>query len=372
MLDFKKRIKKNLKNIPGWRTDRKIVVIESDDWGALRMPSKKAYNKLIKKGIRVDKSAYDSKDCLANKEDIELLCDVLLKNQKEDSKPVFTFNTVMANPDFEKIKESKFEKYYFKHFFDSYKRYVGEDLEPTWFAAMEEGFIKPQFHAREHLNTSLWMQALRNNYKEIRIAFSHEFYGLRTGTPAKYQKHYGAAYHPINEKDFEDKVDITREGLNIFTETFGFQAISFIACQCVWPAELEKKLEEMGIKIIQGRGQSNPNIYTGEKDVKRHYMGQKNKYKQIYFVRNCLFEPAENPEKDWVKACLEDIKTAFRWKKPAIISSHRVSYVSGLDKKNRDKNLKLLDCLLTSITKYWPEVEFMSTDKLGEMVLNDS
>lgn len=30
---------KNFSNLPGWRTNRKIVVIESDDWGSIRMPS---------------------------------------------------------------------------------------------------------------------------------------------------------------------------------------------------------------------------------------------------------------------------------------------------------------------------------------------
>lgn len=29
----------NLINIRGWRTNRKIVVIESDDWGTLRTPN---------------------------------------------------------------------------------------------------------------------------------------------------------------------------------------------------------------------------------------------------------------------------------------------------------------------------------------------
>ncbi|NTW32234.1 MAG: hypothetical protein HGB12_06370 [Bacteroidetes bacterium] len=33
-------------NIPGWRTDRKILVIESDDWGSIRMPSKETYSGL--------------------------------------------------------------------------------------------------------------------------------------------------------------------------------------------------------------------------------------------------------------------------------------------------------------------------------------
>src|SRR5699024_2381523 len=97
-------LKKYITNIPGWRTDRKIVVFESDDWGGLRVPSKDVYHKLIQHGINVDRYIFDSKDCLAKKEDIEFLCEVLLSHQIEHSKPIFTFNTVLGNPDFDKIK----------------------------------------------------------------------------------------------------------------------------------------------------------------------------------------------------------------------------------------------------------------------------
>lgn len=49
-----KKIKDNITryilNIPGWRSDRKIVVIESGAWGSVRMPSKILYEKLLKGG----------------------------------------------------------------------------------------------------------------------------------------------------------------------------------------------------------------------------------------------------------------------------------------------------------------------------------
>jgi hypothetical protein len=31
-------------NLRGWKTKRKIVVIESDDWGSIRMPSPESFN----------------------------------------------------------------------------------------------------------------------------------------------------------------------------------------------------------------------------------------------------------------------------------------------------------------------------------------
>ena len=46
-----KNLLKNISNLPGWRTNRKIVVIESDDWGSIRMPSLTIFEKFALKGL---------------------------------------------------------------------------------------------------------------------------------------------------------------------------------------------------------------------------------------------------------------------------------------------------------------------------------
>jgi len=43
--------KQHITNALGSKTRRKIVVIESDDWGAIRMPSQRVYAELEKKGL---------------------------------------------------------------------------------------------------------------------------------------------------------------------------------------------------------------------------------------------------------------------------------------------------------------------------------
>ncbi|MBK7480400.1 MAG: hypothetical protein IPI69_12245 [Bacteroidales bacterium] len=43
----------NLLNISGWRTRRKIVVFESDDWGSIRMPSMEVYSEFRNKGLNL-------------------------------------------------------------------------------------------------------------------------------------------------------------------------------------------------------------------------------------------------------------------------------------------------------------------------------
>lgn len=71
MNKYREHILRNISNTFGYKTNRKIVVFESDDWGSIRMPSKLAYSNLLKKGIGVDKSLYDTLDSLEKKEDLE-------------------------------------------------------------------------------------------------------------------------------------------------------------------------------------------------------------------------------------------------------------------------------------------------------------
>ena len=57
--------------------------------------------------------------------------------------------------------------------------------------------------------------------------------------------------------------------------------------------------------------------------------------------------------------------------KPLIISFHRLNYIGFIDETNRSRNLLLLKQLLKLLTERWPDVEFMSSDKLGRLILNE-
>ena len=57
-MNIRQTIRQNILNIPGWRTNRHIVVIESDDWGSIRMPSKEVYDKLKTYGRKVENCCY--------------------------------------------------------------------------------------------------------------------------------------------------------------------------------------------------------------------------------------------------------------------------------------------------------------------------
>jgi hypothetical protein len=168
----------------------------------------------------------------------------------------------------------------------------------------------------------------------------------------------------------KEKEAILTDGLTLFEQLWGYQSKSFIAPCYIWSRSLEPVLGRHGVRYIQGMlNQFEPVLEPGYIYKKRfHYQGQQNKLGQRYLIRNVFFEPATNPGFDWVGDCLNRIETAFRWNKPAIISSHRVNYIGWLKPANRDNNLKLLKMLLQKIINKWPDVEFKSSDALGDWI----
>ena len=358
------KINRQLKNIPGWRTNRKIIVIESDDWGSIRMPSIEIYNKLLNQGYRVDLHPYEKYDSLASEEDLTTLFQVLLKyKDRNGNNPVITANCVVANPDFKRIEESNFQEYYYEPFTETLKLYNYSSSFNLWEHGIKERIFIPQFHGREHINVAAWMYALQNNDQDIMLAFK---YGM-TGIFPKYNHTRGNQMMvALNDTALEKtpQLDlIIKDGLNLFEKIFGYRSKTFMAPCYTWRSELEKTLMEGGIQGFQGAFRQ---IVPGNGTI-THWMGSKNSIGQYYFIRNCSFEPATNRNSN-VNTCISDIETAFRWGKPAIISSHRINFIGSIHKDNRENNLKQLSIMLAKMINRWPEVEFMSSNQLLKIV----
>lgn len=90
------------------RIKEKILIIESDDWGAIRTPSKEVLEKFIANGCDLKNSIYKY-DSLETSKDLEILFNVLNRYKGADGLPAqITANAIMANPDFQRIKDSNF------------------------------------------------------------------------------------------------------------------------------------------------------------------------------------------------------------------------------------------------------------------------
>ena len=370
--NFKKIITRNLLNIPGWRTNRKIVVIESDDWGTIRMSSKQAYEQFLNNGYPVNECPYNSNDALESNEDLELLFEVLSSVKDKNCNPaLITANNIVANPNFEKIKASGYEQYFFEPFNKTLQRYPQHDRVEGLY---REGILKklfiPQFHGREHVNIDRWLHSLQNGDQAIRLAFEHSMFSVHYDRKPVVVNEWMDALDGDSAIALKEKAAILQQGLELFRVIWGFQSKSFIAPCYVWESSLEPILAANGVEYIQGMvNQMEPIAELGYAYKKKyHYQGQRNKYGQRYLIRNVFFEPSTNPTFNWVDDCLHRIETAFRWHKPAIISSHRVNFVGFIRQQNREVNLALLHQLLQSIKKRWPDVEFMSSAQLGDLM----
>jgi len=358
-------------NLRGWRTRRKLLIIESDDWGAIRMPSRDAWERLLAAGIRVDRSRYDSLDCLESKADFQALMNVIDAHRDVHGRPaIFTLNTVMGNPDFAAIEQDNFQRFHHQNLFDSYEEYYGENLRNAWASAMSKDLIRPQFHAREHLNVPLWMNSLQRGHPETKLAFDNCFYGLKTDTGSPNQCNYLSAYWPDSQQHLMEIQKIVANGVEIFQETFGYRSETFVACNYVWPEKLERHLLELGIYAIQTqRGQLTPDPRMGGRaKVRRHYVGKTGAYGQVFSVRNVLLEPFLDDSEEWPKRALGQVRQAFRLGKPAVVSSHRINYVSGLSTKHRDRSLRFLSAFLNEVAREWPDVEFLSSCDLARLL----
>jgi hypothetical protein len=362
-----KKITKTLSNLPGWRTSRKIVVIESDDWGSIRMSSNESYNKLQKAGLSLDKGAgerYNKYDTLASHDDLALLFETISSvSDKNNHSAKFTAISLTSNPDFEKIKASSFENYFHEPFTTTLEKYNKEFALSLWKEGTAANIFVPQFHGREHLNVMAWMRALQANDKLTMMAFDQGVWGFKNQN--KYGVSYQAAFDLEYHSDLRVQNEIIESGLKIFEQLHGYKATFFVPPNGPFNNCLEEIAANNGIKFMSASKIQKEVLGEGKSRKVFHYLGQKNKYNQKYITRNCFFEPSSEG-KDWVNSCLKDIDTAFNWKKPAIISSHRVNYIGGLNKENRSKGLRQLRQLLNKIIEKWPEVEFMTSSQLGE------
>ncbi|WP_127844470.1 hypothetical protein [Psychroflexus aestuariivivens] len=364
--------KQNLTNLSGWHTKRKIVVFESDDWGATRMYDKDAYKYLLNKGYPVDNCPYNRNDRIESNEDVSVLAETLLKYKDQFNHPAkFTLNNIVANPDFDKIKASDFQEYHYETFQTTLSRYEDADqVVDLLQEGIQKELFQPQLHGREHINVELWLKRLQAKEQRFLDAFEQKMYTVTGSGKVSGRRDNLDTYGSFETKGkYHDYSKNIRESQELFFKAWGFNSQTFIAPCYVWHPNLEQILVENKIKGIQGTHVQRVPLQTGFQVKKKyHFTGQINALKQVYLNRNVMFEPAENPQVDVVNEALKQINLAFKYNKPAIISSHRLNYIGGLNYKNRTENIKKLDILLMAITKQWKHVEFMSSDQLINLI----
>lgn len=368
MATIKRKLIANAKNIlSGARVKKKIVVFESDDWGSQRLSGADALKGLLREELLENPCKNDQVDTIARPEDLSILFGLLSSYKGRDgecAKLTPYFNPV--NPDFTRIKESGYQEYYYETFIDILDREgVGGTVKQMWNSALGEHIVSPQYHGREHLTFPVWMEALRSNESNARKSFEYHYYASSDlSLPPKASKFLSSMFFR-NEMQKKQIADALVDGINIMGDIFSQKPSVFAPPNGVSHPYFDLVLAEKGIKAVHNPNRWEPDGNGNVYQAKSH--GCYNSCGQLIYARNCVFEPVD-VSYDAVDYCLTQIQGAFNWHKAAIISTHRLNYVGGIEKDNREKGIRELDRLLKAICSNWPDVQFMTTDQYINLV----
>ena len=366
MVHLAKTAIKNLTRRIGFTSQARYIVFESDDWGAIRVPSAQSLEDYCAEYTEVELDHYQALDGLDSYEDAKRLEDCLAQfSDKFGNHPVFTLNFATHNPTFSKGSSGAME---LESLRETYMRYFPgkkSTIEMVAESARESHCLHPQLHGREHLNITSWSRGMKNEPR-LAKAFELKMIGLDEGV-----------YHAIDalsaSNSLVDKEQYLSEAVEEFKNTFGFLPESFIAPCYVISSNEERILADLGIKTLQSGWSRNVDKKGGGYRRIPNIMGARNRYGQVRLIRNCQFEPSkwvhkELPLDECVDLTLRDIECAFSFGQPAIVCTHRVNYTSLIEKTNALKSVEALDELLKRITAKWPDVIFVSSDEMGKII----
>jgi len=333
------------------------------------MPSKDVYERLVSAGLKIENVWYNRYDTLETRNDLEQLFDVLYSVRDINNKPVvMTAVTNVANPDFEKIKSGGFVEYHYEKFTDTLKRYYpNSDVFKLWREGLDAGIFVPELHGREHITVQSWMQKLREGNKDLLFAFDQGFVSLGIPGMLSPEREFRAEFFFTSEEQKPFLVNAIRDSVTLFREIFGHLPRVFVPGNGIFHPEFDAVVASSGIKFLYVSHSMPYPVNTGALKYRRFITGQKGTGGLTYYTRNCAFEPTAVGYKG-IDLTIKQIAAAFRWGKPANISTHRVNFAGGIDPTNRAIGLIELKKLIKGILKRWPDVEFMSSgDALEHM-----
>lgn len=355
---------KSFIELAGWHSKSKIIVFVSDDWGTIRNFSKDTRLNLIKHGFDMEANRFDKYDMLESNTDLERLFDLLLSVKNvNDEHPVITAALNVANPDFDKIRASGFQNYFYESIDQTYSRSetTNKVLE-LYNQGIKEKIFHPEFHGREHLNAGEWVRALKLGREREMLGFQNFYWFMKSSDNDR--KSYGAAFDLNSGEDILSQQQILHDGVGVFKRLFGYSPLYFTPPEGIYNSKLEKEISSTEIKLIDVPLLQRMPLGNNKYRYKVHYSGQHSSRGIRYIVRNVVFEPNLYGKDSAVDVCLAGVDKCFRRNIPVIISNHRAAFVGGIQHSNHNDGLFALKKLLDTIVDKWPDVYFLSMSDL--------
>lgn len=371
-MDAVKKAAKGLIAKFGFQTDRRIVVFESDDWGAIRVPDNDALLAFKERFPLIELDHYQSYDGLETVSDVHDLSSLLLSYSEtfDLTSPVFTLNFATANPNFQKCvsRDRGCAHFEFEAADVTYRTYDGNNEVLNFVrAGRDKTALHPQLHGREHLNATSW---LNHAFEDPAVDFAREL--CMVGVDSAFYKGIDALN---NSNTLVDAGEYIGDGVALFERFFGFRPKSFIPPCYVADKERERIAAGFGINTIQSSLMRN--IPKGADAYSRriNIFGRSGFSGLCRLTRNVQFEPSRSMFQsrnidECVNSAIVEIEAAFSRRQPAVICTHRVNYTSRVDDAHREYSLEALSALLQRLASRYPDCEFMTSDQLGEVILS--
>jgi hypothetical protein len=367
------QVKNHLKNIRGWSTRRKLLLFAVDDYGNIRLHSKKAREVLQTSGVGLQ-GRFDHLDALDTRTDYEYLFDVLDSFHDQQGRPaIFTTYALPCNTDYDRtIVEQSFV---YETLDRTYERLT--DLFPESYAGsfvlLQEGIrknlIRPQFHGREHINVSVFNALLRDGSASLKANLRERSMAGLPLHPQYPGVEYNQAFAFWKTDETDQHRAILLDGLAQFARLYGYPSLTFTPPAQQLHPDLYQFICGQGVTAVDKVRLVSRHLGEGRYVRESNQLGQPINETCVAIVRNCMFEPNDS-EIDWINFTLRQVRAAFFWGKPAIISSHRVNFCGHIDPTNRKKGLEALRSLLRRIVGEFPDVEFVAVDELVRIMLS--
>lgn len=307
-----------------WR-HLKAVVLESDDWGLCAwVPDDLAYQALAASpAFRNPAARAYSRSTLESADDVARLAATLLEFRGRDGRPpVWQANTVMATPDFARLRPPRFEceALPLVHYPNFPSRWQRPGLWDEVERAREAGVWWPELHGLVHLPQTAWLQALRAGADDALRAHAQQCF-VCAAVEA------GAEYDP--REPAEVRARSLAQAVERFRERFGRAPGSLCAPDYRWDERLEADAEALGVTIIQGRSEQMGHRFRRLRHVFGRLRWRGSRGRRFDMPARIAFEPrgdATPGSRLGAAAAHRKARAAWGRGQPAVVSSHRLNY----------------------------------------------
>lgn len=303
----------------------RAVVLESDDWGLCAWaPDVQAWRALADQPVfRSPGGRRYAGSTLESAEDVRTMAALLSEFRGGDGfPPVLQANTVLAAPDFERIRPPAFDspELPLHELPAAPSRWQRPRLWEEITIARMGGLWWPELHGLHHLPEAAWLAALRRGDPDARRAFEHQ-------SPICAAVDASGEYHPAEPAAARSRR--LEAAVAAFRRLFGRAPFSFCPPDYRWDDRLERDAERLGLTTLQGKAEQLGHPFPRVRRFLLRHRWPHLRGARFYMPPRIAFEPHGQPpaSRVGVASALRAARAAWARAQPAVISTHRVNYV---------------------------------------------